>query len=34
MIQACCNCLKQCCESGCACYICFNNTPVCCGTSA
>ena len=34
MIQACCNCLKQCCESGCCCYICFNNTPVCCGTCA
>ena len=34
MIQACCNCLSQCCESGCCCYICFNNTPVCCGTCA
>jgi hypothetical protein len=34
MIQACCNCLSTCCESGCCCYICFNNTPVCCGTCA
>src|SRR3990170_4576036 len=25
---------KPCCQSGCCCYICFNNTPVCCGTSA
>ena len=34
MIQACCQCLSTCCESGCCCYISFNNTPVCCGTSA
>jgi hypothetical protein len=34
MIQAWCQCLSTCCESGCACYVCFNNTPVCCGTSA
>lgn len=34
MIQACCNCLSQCCESGCCAYICFNGTPVCCGTCA
>ena len=34
MIQECCDCLQQCCESGCCCYICFNNTPVCCGTCA
>jgi hypothetical protein len=31
MIQACCNCLSTCCESGCCCYISFNNTPICCG---
>jgi hypothetical protein len=31
MIQACCNCLATCCESGCCCYICYNNTPICCG---
>ena len=34
MLQACCQCLSTCCESGCCCYICFNNTPVCCGTCA
>jgi hypothetical protein len=32
MIQSCCECLSTCCEQGCCCYICFNNTPVCCGT--
>jgi hypothetical protein len=31
MIQSCCECLSTCCESGGCCYICFNNTPVCCG---
>ena len=31
MIQSCCDCLSHCCESGCCCYICFNNTPICCG---
>lgn len=31
-LQACCDCLAKCCESGCCCYVCFNNTPVCCGT--
>ena len=31
MLQACCKCLECCCESGCCCYVCFNNTPVCCG---
>ena len=32
MLQACCDCLTKCCQSGCCCYVCFNNTPVCCGT--
>lgn len=32
MIQACCDCLCACMEAGCMCCICFNNTPVCCGT--
>jgi hypothetical protein len=32
MLQACCECLSTCSKSGCSCYICFNNTPVCCGT--
>lgn len=32
IIQSCCECLSTCCESGCCCYICFNGTPVCCGT--
>ncbi len=32
MLQACCDCCEKCCESGCCCYVCFNNTPVCCGT--
>ena len=31
MIQACCDCLSACCQSGCCCYVCFGNTPVCCG---
>ena len=33
MLQACCDTLAACCESGCCCYVCFNNTPCCCGTS-
>lgn len=32
ILQACCDCLAKCCQSGCCCYVCFNNTPVCCGT--
>ncbi len=32
MLLACCDSLAKCCESGCCCYVCFNNTPVCCGT--
>jgi hypothetical protein len=32
MIQALCDCLRCCQECGCACCVCFNNTPVCCGT--
>jgi len=31
MLQACCDCLSCCCENGCCCYVCFGNTPVCCG---
>jgi len=32
MIQACCDCMCECMEAGCTCCLCFNNTPVCCGT--
>lgn len=31
-LQACCDCCAKCCDSGCCCYVCFNGTPVCCGT--
>jgi hypothetical protein len=31
MIQACCDCMMKCMDSGCMCCICFGNTPVCCG---
>jgi hypothetical protein len=31
-LQACCECCEKCCESGCCCYVCFGNTPICCGT--
>jgi hypothetical protein len=31
-LQACCECITRCCKNGCCCYVCFNNTPVCCGT--
>jgi hypothetical protein len=32
IVQACCETLDSCCKHGCCCYICFNNTPCCCGT--
>jgi len=32
MIQACCDCMCACMEAGCTCCLCFNNSPVCCGT--
>jgi hypothetical protein len=32
ILQSCCEALSTCGESGCCCYISFNNTPVCCGT--
>jgi len=32
MLQACCECLSTCMEAGCCCYVCFGNTPVCCGS--
>ena len=32
MIQACCDCMSECMDAGCSCCLCFNNTPVCCGT--
>jgi hypothetical protein len=32
MLQSCCECLAHCLKAGCCCYVCFNNTPVCCGT--
>jgi hypothetical protein len=34
MLQACCACLNACMDAGCCCYVCFGNTPVCCGTCA
>jgi hypothetical protein len=34
MVQACCDCLEACCNSGCCCYVSFGNTPCCCGTCA
>jgi len=33
ILQACCDALSCGNESGCYSYICYNNTPVCCGTS-
>jgi hypothetical protein len=30
MLQAFCNCLSTCQSAGCCCFVCFNNTPVCC----
>lgn len=32
ILQSCGESLSRCCESGCYCYVCFNNTPICCGT--
>lgn len=32
ILQSCCETLECCLKSGCCCYICFNNTPCCCGT--
>lgn len=34
MLQKCCDCLETCCKSGCCCYVCLGNTPICCGTCA
>jgi hypothetical protein len=31
-LQACADCCNKCCENGCCCYVCFGNTPVCCGS--
>ena len=31
-LQACCEACAKCCENGCCCYVCFNGTPVCCGS--
>jgi hypothetical protein len=31
-LQSCCETLDSCCKHGCCCYVCFNNTPCCCGT--
>jgi len=31
MLQSCCEMMACCMRSGCCCYVCFNNTPVCCG---
>jgi hypothetical protein len=33
MLQACCDCISCCCNAGCTCCFCINNTPVCCGYS-
>lgn len=32
MLQSCCEAIATCLKSGCSCYVCFNNTPVCCGS--
>jgi hypothetical protein len=32
ILQSCCATLQCCLEQGCCCYVCFNNTPCCCGT--
>jgi hypothetical protein len=32
ILQSCCASLHTCLEQGCCCYVCFNNTPCCCGT--
>lgn len=32
MVQACCDCMMACMDAGCMCCVCFNGTPVCCGT--
>jgi hypothetical protein len=34
MLQACCDAISCCIEQGCCCYICFGNTPICCGCQA
>jgi hypothetical protein len=31
ILQSCCATLQCCLEQGCCCYVCFNNTPCCCG---
>jgi hypothetical protein len=31
ILQGCCECLAACIKQGCCCYVCFGNTPVCCG---
>jgi len=31
-LQACCDCITGCCQTGCCCYLSFGGTPVCCGT--
>lgn len=31
MIQCCCETIASCIKNGCCCYVCLNNTPVCCG---
>lgn len=31
LLQACCDCIAACLAAGCCCFVCFNNTPVCCG---
>ena len=30
--QSCCECLAECLAAGCQCCLCFNGTPVCCGS--
>ncbi len=31
-VQACCECIAQCLAAGCTCCVCYNGTPVCCGS--
>jgi hypothetical protein len=31
ILQSCCATLESCLQNDCCCYVCFNNTPVCCG---
>jgi len=34
LLQACCDCISKCLDTGCCCYVSFNNNPVCCGCNS